>query len=177
MPAKTTPKQDKSVTIEKPRPIRTITIDKNEEFLVRPNIIGPLYFKSTDSTLEFALNDPTDSIYLTFEDLMKIKRTSIKFFSKNWIIIVDNDKHTASEAYCALKVDQYYKSCYASPETLDALFKLPPEQIASQLQLMTPGYKETVAARAKELINSGEIDSRRTISALSTLLKINLEDE
>lgn len=149
---------------------RVIKIPKDEEFAVRSNVVGGLFFSSKYGNLEFELNSSDDVVYLTFEDLQEIKRTSKKYFERNWLIVDSNDNFTSEQVYCALRVDQYYKSQYSTPETLDYLFDLSNQDMANEINLMTDGYKETVVNRAKELIDAKEIDSISKIKLLSALL-------
>lgn len=149
---------------------RVIKIPKDEEFAVRSNVVGGLFFSSKYGNLEFELNSSDDIVYLTFEDLQEIKRTSKKYFERNWLIVDSNDNFTSEQVYCALRVDQYYKSQYSTPETLDYLFDLSNQDMANEINLMTDGYKETVVNRAKELIDAKEIDSISKIKLLSALL-------
>lgn len=152
---------------------RVIKIPKDEEFAVRSNVVGGLFFSSKHGDLEFELNSPDDVVYLTYEDLQEVKRTSKKYFESNWLIVDPNENFTSEQVYCALRVDQYYKSPYSTPETLDYLFELNNQDMANEINLMTDGYKETVANRAKELIDAKEIDSISKINLLSTLLDVD----
>lgn len=169
---KTTSKTTTAKTVAKstPTPKKRIVIPKDEEFIVKSNCIGGLLYESRDKSLYFDWENYGDEKYLTFEELQKIKNSNRKFFEANWIVVEGNENFSANDVYIALRVDQYYKCVYEDLESIDYLFDLSNEEISARINEMTKGYRETIAQRAKELIDMGEIDSIKKIKNLSALL-------
>ena len=182
--AKTT-KAEEVEKVEKPKHKKRVRIGKDETFYVKSNVVGGLYFCSKDKSFEQEWYSSDDEVELTFEELQKIRRQSKIFFSENWLVIEDQDyssdpddhePYTAKDVYTALNVNQYYDDCITSIEEMDELFTKSPKEIAMEVSKMSQALKETLASRAIEQIEEGNIDSNRVISALSSSLNIDLEE-
>lgn len=171
--------------VEKPKHKKRVRIGKDETFYVKSNVVGGLYFCSKDKSFEQEWYSSDDEVELTFEELQKIRRQSKIFFSENWLVVEDQDyssdpddhePYTAKDVYTALNVNQYYDDCITSIEEMDELFTKSPKEIAMEVSKMSQALKETLASRAIEQIEEGNIDSNRVISALSSSLNIDLEE-
>lgn len=182
--AKTT-KAEEVEKVGKPKHKKRVRIGKDETFYVKSNVVGGLYFCSKDKSFEQEWYSSDDEVELTFEELQKIRRQSKIFFSENWLVIEDQDyssdpddhePYTAKDVYTALNVNQYYDDCITSIEEMDELFTKSPKEIAMEVSKMSQALKETLASRAIEQIEEGNIDSNRVISALSSSLNIDLEE-
>ena len=182
--AKTT-KAEEVEKVEKPKHKKRVRIGKDETFYVKSNVVGGLYFCSKDKSFEQEWYSSDDEVELTFEELQKIRRQSKIFFSENWLVVEDQDyssdpddhePYTAKDVYTALNVNQYYDDCITSIEEMDELFTKSPKEIAMEVSKMSQALKETLASRAIEQIEEGNIDSNRVISALSSSLNIDLEE-
>ena len=182
--AKTT-KAEEVEKVEKPKHKKRVRIEKDETFYVKSNVVGGLYFCSKDKSFEQEWYSSDDEVELTFEELQKIRRQSKIFFSENWLVVEDQDyssdpddhePYTAKDVYTALNVNQYYDDCITSIEEMDELFTKSPKEIAMEVSKMSQALKETLASRAIEQIEEGNIDSNRVISALSSSLNIDLEE-
>lgn len=187
---KTTAKAKEKVEatkVEKPKQAhrKRVRIGKDETFYVKSNVVGGLYFCSKDKSFEQEWYSSDDEVELTFEELQKIRRQSKIFFSENWLVVEDqdyssdpddHDPYTARDVYMALNVNQYYEGCITSIAEMDELFTKSPKEIALEVSKMSNALKETLASRAIEQIEEGNIDSNRVISALSSSLNIDLEE-
>lgn len=165
----------KPKTASKKAPKKRVSIPKDREFLVKSGTVGVLVVRTRDNDIDFTL-EKGDEIYLTYEELQKIRRTSKKYFTNGWIIVEGDDEFTPDMIYASLHVDDSYVSKYQSPETLDFIFDLPPKELKEEINKLPDGFKETVANRAQELITLGDIDSMKMINMLSELLDVEFDE-
>lgn len=107
--------------------------------------------------------------YMELSELASMRNSDRRFFEDNWIICEDTEDYTALQIYDFLKVAKYYKNIF-TPETIDELFEKTPTDIIKCISTLSKGMKETIAVRAKEKIDSNELDSNNKIQALETAL-------
>jgi len=148
-------------------PIVAKDIDPGQYVTVRNGFQGTLVYKSSRTGEKFVWSNFGDEQEMELRELRNAKNSSKKFFINNWFMfdegwIVD---------YLGLK--QYYKNAI-KVEDFDELFKKSASELKKALEGMSKGQKKSVAYRAAELIKSGEIDSRKTISILEEGLGVEL---
>lgn len=160
---------------KKTTPKKRVTIPKNREFVVKSGTVGTLVVRTRDNDIDFTLENG-DEIYLTYEELQKVRRTSKKYFTNGWLIVEGDDEFTPEMIYASLHVDDSYVSKYQSPETLDFIFDLPKSELKKEIGKVQEGFKETIANRAQELILTGDIDSLSKINTLSELLDVEFDE-
>ena len=160
---------------EKKTPKKRVTIPKDREFVVKSGTVGTLVVRTRDNDIDFTLENG-DEIYLTYEELQKVRRTSKKYFTNGWLIVEGDDEFTPEMIYASLHVDDSYVSKYQSPETLDFIFDLPKSELKKEIEKVPEGFKETIANRAQELILTGDIDSLSKINTLSELLDVEFDE-
>lgn len=146
-----------------------IKIPVDEEFVVRSNVFGSLYFESRQKDLVLEWDNSGDEEYVTYGDLNKIRNQSKAFFEKNWIVIDGNDSYSSEDVYKALRMDKFYQS-YLTPDDIDELFDLDTNDIARLISTYTDGMKETIKTRAKELVDEGALSDMGKIKILSEML-------
>ena len=93
-----------------------------------------------------------------------------KFFKENWWLFDDPD------VIEFLRAEEFYKNALNS-ENFDDIFKMKPEEIEQIISGMTKGQKRSLGYRAIELINSGELDSRKTIDVLQKFIGFEIIEE
>lgn len=119
-------------------------------------------------------NDFGDEEFLDLQELISMRNTDLRFFKDNWIIIDDSEGYTAQEIMDYIKVSQYYNKD-VNIDNFDSLFNEKPDKIKETVSKMSSGLKETVAIRAKQLYNSGNLYDLRCIKALEESLGVELE--
>ena len=72
-----------------------------------------------------------------------------------------------------LGVKQFYRNAIDISD-FDDIFKKTPAELRKVISGLSDGQKRSVAYRAARLIESGEIDSRKTIATLEEVLGIDL---
>ena len=100
-----------------------------------------------------------------------MRNTSRRFFEDNWIVLGDKEDYTAEQLYDFLKVSNLYKNIY-TPENINDIFKLEPNDIIKKVSNLSKGMKSTIATKAKEMIDAKELDSNKKIEALETALNV-----
>lgn len=109
--------------------------------------------------------------YIELSELVSMRNTSRRFFEDNWIILGDTEDYTAEQLYDFLKVSNLYKNIY-TPENINDIFKLEPNDIIKKVSNLSKGMKSTIATKAKEMIDAKELDSNNKIEALETALNV-----
>lgn len=109
--------------------------------------------------------------YIELSELVSMRNTSRRFFEDNWIVLGDTEDYTAGQLYDFLKVSNLYKNIY-TPENINDIFKLEPNDIIKKVSNLSKGMKSTIATKAKEMIDAKELDSNKKIEALETALNV-----
>lgn len=109
--------------------------------------------------------------YMDLAELVSMRNSDRRFFEDNWIICEDTDEYSAMQIYDFLKVTKYYEHVF-TPENIDSVFDLTPNDIIRIVSALSNGMKETIAVRAKEKIDLKELDSNSKIEALEAALSM-----
>lgn len=146
------------------------TIPSNEEILVYNGFYGMLNYTSKRGGNPLLFMQFGDSDYITFGELQTMRSTQPAFFTKNWILIEDQ------EVLDALNVSRYYENSLHIYEFED-VFKRPIKQLKEILAKVPETQKIVLYHLAAEKIASGEIDSKKTIDALEEAFGTSFEEE
>jgi len=131
---------------------------------------GNLIYKSTRNLgYEVEWNEFGEEQQIEFGELLSMRGSQRRFFEENWILIDD------PEVIKKLGVERYYKNV-PSVDGFDDIFSLSPEKLKEKVSSMSNGMKDSIAMRAKELIEDGVIDSRATIKAISEAVGKDIEE-
>ena len=107
---------------------------------------------------------------IDYGELLAMRGSQPRFFRDNWILIED------AEVLRKLGMDRYYKNALTT-ENFDEVFHWTASDIREKVPKMSDGMKDSIRVRAKELVKSGELDSRSVIKALNEVLSCNLEED
>ena len=108
-----------------------------------------------------------DSFPFELQELISARNSDINFFKNNWWLIND------IEILEYLTVEKYYINAF-NTENFDKIFDKSPAEIEETVGKMSQGQRNTLIYRAKEFIETGKLDSRKTISALEKALNVEL---
>lgn len=111
-----------------------------------------------------------DSQPLDLKELKNAYASQKKFFKENWWLFDDPD------VIEFLRAEEFYKNALNS-DNFDDIFTKTPDEISEIALKMSKGQKKSLGYRAIEMINSGELDSRKTIMALKEALGFELVEE
>lgn len=167
-----TEKSDADI-VQKAKAIQnTVRIPLDTIVPVTSNIKGNLIYVSKKMA-GYTINwdDFGSTEYIELSELVAMRNSDRRFFEDNWIICEDTDEYSAMQIYDFLKVSKYYKNVF-TPENIDTIFEKEPSQIIKIISTLSKGMKETIAVRAKEKIDTKELDSNSKIEALETALNM-----
>lgn len=163
---------------DKRMPIDTLPLYTN--VWVRSNCYGELNYISRKTGFSVTWKTFNSRQPVKLEELITMRNNDdVKFYKRNWIIIEGfqapeyKDVYSVEEILAFLNVTEFYKDSLC-PNNLDDVFKLPPEKIEESVPNMSSGVKNSIIIRANELIENGELDSRKVILSLEKALGCEL---
>lgn len=120
---------------------------------------GKLIYRSTRvNGYEVVWNEFGDEQYIELAELSAMRSQHPKFFSKNWILIDDQ------EALEALHATNFYHGIY-SVDDVYAIFDYEPIKIREVVSSLGDGLKNSIAFIARQKYEAGELDSNSKIKA------------
>lgn len=142
-------------------------LDPNEYVSVKNGFNGTLVYKSKKTGERFVWEAFGDEQDMELSELKSARNSCKAFFINNWFLFDD------PEIVEWLGMTQYYK--YAlNTEEFDQLFTKSAEEIEMTVKSLSEGQKKSMAFRAKQLIDEGQIDSMKVIAALESSLGLAL---
>lgn len=148
---------------EQERPIIPKDVDLNTVVTVRNGFQGRLVYHSKRTNERWVWDSFNSEQEMELRELKDARNSAKAFFENNWFMF---DEPWIIEY---LGVRQYYRHSLRIDQ-FDEVFRATPAKIRKILSEIPEGQKKSVAYRAKELIASGEIDSRKTIATLEEIL-------
>lgn len=142
-------------------------LNPNMMVTVKNGFNGTLVYKSKRTGEVFVWDSFGSEQEMELQDLKAAKNTYKAFFINNWFLFDD------PEIVEWLGMSQYYKHAL-NTESFNELFTSTPEEIKKTVAKLSDGQKKSAAFRAKQLIQEGEIDSIRIITALEESLSVEL---
>ena len=173
-PAKKAPAKKTAEAPAKEAPARKKLkpVDRNELVEVKSCVYGSLEYISYATGSSIKWETFGDTNWVTVSDLMEIRNSQRAFFEKQWIMPVGDN---AGDVIAYLQLDKYYKT-FSSLESFDEIFSYDPSEIPAVIAKLSDSTKETIARRAYALIESGELDSNKMITALQDALGYDLTE-
>lgn len=156
-----------SVSAEKPVYKVKRNLNPNMVVTVKNGFNGTLVYKSKRTGEVFVWDVFGSEQEMELQDLKAAKNTYKAFFINNWFLFDD------PEVIEWLGMTQYYKHAL-NTDAFNDLFTATPDEIKKTVAKLSNGQKKSVAFRAKQLIQEGEIDSIKVINALEESLSIDL---
>lgn len=157
------------VATNKIRAVRE-TLDPNTIVTVVNGFPGTLVYKDGRTGERVVWDNFGDEQEITFAELRNAKASNKRFFIDNWFMFPYEP-----EVIYALGVEQYYKNT-VSVDEIDNLFSLQAAKLEKELKNLNRGQRKVVAHRAKQLFESGDIDSLKVMATIEKCLGIKLLD-
>lgn len=151
------------------KPIIPKDIDMNQLITVKNGFQGRLVYVSPRTKERFVWDQFGDEQEIELRELRNAKSSSKKFFSNNWFMFDDEFAWVIDY----LGVKQFYKNAIKLDE-FDEVFKQTPAKIKDSISKLSPGQKESISYRARQLVMDGAIDSLKSIAAIEESLGIEL---
>ena len=162
MATNTTKQKSTAETSETATKLIPKDIDTSQLIPVYNGFQGRLIYKSVRTHETFVWDTFGD---MQLRELRSAKSSAKTFFQNNWFMF--DDDYAWVIDYLGVKTN--YKHAI-SLEKFDDLFTKSPTEIEKVVSKLSPGQKKSVAYRARQLILTEEIDSRKTINALEKSL-------
>lgn len=156
-----------TATVDKPSYKVKKDLSPNMMVTVKNGFNGTLVYKSKRTGEVFVWDSFGSEQEMELQDLKAAKNTYKSFFVNNWFLFDD------PEVIEWLGMTQYYKHAL-NTEAFNELFSSDPDKIKETVAKLSSGQKKSAAFRAKQLIQEGEIDSIKIITALEESLSVDL---
>ena len=142
-------------------------LDPHTIVTVKNGFPGMLIYESSKTGEMFRWESLGDEQDMELQELKNARNASKAFYVNNWFRIDD------PEILDYLGVAEYYKNALnlIDDETLRAL---KPEDIRSTVMKMSDGQKLALKYRVKQMIENGDIDSMKMITAFEEALGVEL---
>ena len=172
----------KTVTTQSESPVEPITnqevksnkkeIKLDEHTLIRfsNNTGGVLVYTSPRTSETWLLNNYGDEDTISVAELRTMRSNHPRFFSENWIRILDED------AISFLKLEKYYVNDIA-PERMEELFDLPLDEFNTILDKATNSIRSLIFSQAKGKYMSGELTNTHIIKAIEKKLNVVFDND
>lgn len=131
---------------------------------------GKLVYISRKTGYEIVWSEFGDFEMMSVDELMSMRKAQIGFFENHWITFAGDN---AEDVIKFLRLEQYF-SDIASVDDIDRLFTQTPDELPGILQRFTPAAKETIARRAYELVQNGDLIDINVIRTLEKELGYDL---
>lgn len=164
---KTQAKVEKQESTKPDKQIKAKDIDLGQYISVRNGFHGILVYESSRTGEVFIWDNFGDEQEIELRELKNAKSSKKDFFVNNWFMF--NDEWVID----FLGVRQFYKHAINIDE-FDKIFENEPDKLKKILNDLSDGQKQSVAYRARTMIEEGKIDSLKTISVLEDTLGIEL---
>ena len=132
--------------------------------------MGKLTYKSNrQNGYKIVWSNPGDIEEIELGELVSMRNSQPKFFSKNWIGIDD------PEIIEYLGVGKYYEGVPAF-EDYENIFFQPIDEMKVTIANLPKGVKKTLAIKAADMINNGTIDSMKTVKYLCEAFDLIIDE-
>lgn len=111
-----------------------------------------------------------DSAYMTVEELIAMRNGQRAFFENQWVLLTGDN---ADAVIKFLQLEKYYTTI-TSVQDIDNLFQCTPEELPGVLSRFSSSAKETIARRAKELVDDQRLSDINVIRVLEEALGFEL---
>ena len=142
---------------------------------IRSGVQGILTFTSSKTHCNLRIDQYGGTDTLTYEDLVSMKNSQLRFFTDNWIFIEDTDDFTAEEIYKALGVERYYKDILEIDD-VDSVLAMRPDALQDRIKNMPKGVAQSIVTRARKLMLDGSdiMDSNKKIKIIEDTFNVEL---
>lgn len=153
---------------EKPTKVWRPSEHMSERVPMRSAVYGTLIYVDTLSNRKWEWSEYGQRHELTLETLENARNTQPAFFINGWWEIDSSYKHV-QEVLDFLDAAKFYQK-EVSIDNFDALLRRSAEEVIAIVDRLPVAQKVSLARRAQDLINAGQLDSVSVIRALEKTL-------
>lgn len=168
-PAGETPQVQEPIERDAPKKTYKVRkqLDPHTIVTVKNGFPGMLIYESSKTGEMFRWESLGDEQDMELQELKNARNASKAFYVNNWFRIDD------PEILDYLGVAEYYKNALNLIDD-ETLRTLKPEDIRSTVMKMSDGQKLALKYRVKQMIENGDIDSMKMITAFEEALGVEL---
>lgn len=143
------------------------TIDRNYMVPVMNATNGYLIYQSKKTGTELHFQEYGDIEYVDYQELLTMKSGHRRFFDEPFIIVLDD------EAANALSLTKMYENI-PDPSQIDKVFQMNQKEFENVVEKAPRGIKHVIILRAKQMYESGVLDSVKKINYLNDRFKAEI---
>lgn len=168
-PAGETPQVQEPIERDAPKKTYKVRkqLDPHTIVTVKNGFPGMLIYESSKTGEMFRWESLGDEQDMELQELKNARNASKAFYVNNWFCIDD------PEILAYLGVAEYYKNALNLIDD-DVLRSMQPDDIRGVVAQMSDGQKLALKYRVKQMIESGDIDSIKRITAFEEALGVEL---
>ena len=155
-------------TKETPKRAKRVEIDRNEMIPCRSVTDGVLIHISDRTRTRFLWSDYGVVQYVEMGELLDMRASHPKFLNDIQLVVEDDD------AVEYLGLTEKYKSIVGFDD-LEEFFEKDYDEISVILDKVPVGIKQSIASRARKMIEDGTLDSNNKIKLIEEKLKVDLK--
>lgn len=153
---------------EAPKRAKRVEIDRNEMIPCRSVTDGVLIHISDRTRARFLWSDYGVVQYVEMGELLDMRASHPKFLNDIQLVVEDDD------AVEYLGLTEKYKSIVGFDD-LEEFFEKDYDEISVILDKVPVGIKQSIASRARKMIEDGTLDSNNKIKLIEEKLKVDLK--
>lgn len=157
--------------VEKTKKIVAKDVDLTEMITVKNGFNGRLVYISPRTHEKFVWDEFGDEQEIELRELRNAKSSAKSFFINNWFMFDEEYEWVINY----LGLHKYYDHAI-KPSEFDDLFDRPADELKEIVSKLSKGQRKSVGYMARQKIADGEIDSRKTVSMLESVLGIQLTE-
>lgn len=148
---------------------KRIEIDRNEMIPCRSTVNGELIYISNRTKAKYIWEDFGVTLDLEMGELLDMNGSNRKYIHDGYIVVDD------AEASEYLGLTKIYDEI-AHIDDIEVLFGKSAEDLLVVLPKLPKGMRESLATKARSMVEDGSLDSIGKIRAIESVLGVDLED-
>lgn len=154
---------------ETPKRRKRVEIARNELIPCRSATVGELIYISDRTRAKYIWEDFGSTLYLEMGELQDMNGSKRAFLHEGYLVVEDED------AADNLGLTKLYKEL-SHIDSLEELFSKNADELELILPRLPKGMVGSIASKARELVESGELESLSKIRVIEKCLGFDLQD-
>jgi hypothetical protein len=141
----------------------------DDQIMVMNGLDGNLKHRSDRTGRKWVFKEFGQTDKIPYSELQAIRNMNERCFTEGWLIVLNKQ---VQEEFGLVEL---YKNII-TPQNIDEIFKKNAEELEAFIDALPEGMKVTFVAKARELYNTRQLDSRAVIELIESKFKFSLED-
>ncbi|MFS0905800.1 hypothetical protein AB3N02_22515 [Priestia aryabhattai] len=147
----------------------TTGIKDDDQIVVMNGLDGNLKHRSDRTGRKWVFREFGQTDKIPYAELQAIRNMNERCFREGWLIVLNKQ---VQEEFGLVEL---YKNII-TPDNINEIFKKNAEELEAFIDALPEGMKVTFVAKARELYNSKQLDSRAVVELIESKFKFSLED-